>query len=133
MEIRPGDVVMLPVVMGMDESEIAELRAELVDAMPGVRWSIQLAKVVAPAVVYRDPLGDVEAGNVAAVEISRLRYSLTTALDLLTKIAGTFTDKGSIGGIDNVLRSTWHDRDQVKGWYEWIDATREQLSVRPKG
>lgn len=133
MEIRPGDVVMLPVVMGMDESEIAELRDHLAETMPGVHWVVRRETMITSALVYRNPLGDVEAGNVAAVEISRLRYSLTTALDLLTKIAGTFTDKGSIGGIDNVLRSTWHDRDQVKGWYEWIDATREQLSVRPKG
>ena len=33
MEIKPGDVVMLPVVMGMTDAEITELRAELADPL----------------------------------------------------------------------------------------------------
>lgn len=59
-EIRAGDTVLLPVVMGMTVAEIAELRAELVDAFPGVTWSIQRETMITDALVYRVPE---KAGN----------------------------------------------------------------------
>lgn len=54
-EIRPGDTVLLPVVMGMTDADIAELRAELVDAFPGVKWCIQRETMTTSALVYRAP------------------------------------------------------------------------------
>lgn len=62
-EIRPGDSVLLPVVMGMTDAEISELRTELVDAFPGVRWCIQRDTMTTSALVYRAPAAGEAEGD----------------------------------------------------------------------
>lgn len=124
-EIRPGDTVLLPVVMGMSLAEIGELRAELADAFPGVRWSIQRETMTTEALVYRAPVdAQVDDG-----EAERLRVKLNTALDLIGAIAGRFDKKGSVGALDNVLRTGWVKVEQVQLWRTWVRETREALKA----
>lgn len=92
---------------------------------------------------FRDALGWLEADPESfvpdkrlddqAAEISRLRSQLEglsarneTALQLIEKIVGKFTVKGSIGGIDNSRRSVWVDALEVERWIDWVRMRREQ-------
>lgn len=52
-KIRSGDTVLLPVVMGVTDKDIAELRDELSAMFPGVAWCIQRDTMISDALVYR--------------------------------------------------------------------------------
>jgi len=55
------------------------------------------------------------------------RQIAVEALTLAGNVLSTFTDRGSIGAIDNVLRSRWQDRTTVKGWWTQVGALTDGL------
>lgn len=122
MRIKPGDHVVIPFSESVSEFEAARLKEGLEGVMPGVKWGVIDGTAMTHALVFEG--ADPASPDVLAMA-KRYEAKLTTALDLLSEIIGTFSDKGSIGGIDNVLRSTWRDVDQVSRWQQWIaDARR---------
>ena len=50
------------------------------------------------------------------------------ALRLFGDLLSTFTDKGSIGAIDNVLRSTWQDKSTMKWRWEALNRLTDELA-----
>lgn len=122
MRIKPGDHVLLPFSHSVSDSEAAQIKDHLNGFMPGVKWGLIDGTPLTHALVCEGP--DPASPDVLAMA-KRYEAKLTTALDLLDDIIGTFTDKGSIGGIDNSLRSKWQSADQVGCWRQWIaDARR---------
>lgn len=121
-EIKPGDTVLLPVVMGMTHAEIADLRAELADAFPGVRWSIQRETMITDALVYRAS----ESAPGPDARLERYRFKLWTALDLLDKMLGIFeAGRASDGGVH--CRSAGIPTEDVEFARGWVAKARREI------
>lgn len=123
MRVKPGDRVVIPFSDRVSDTAVVRIREELTRVMPGVQWGIIDGTSLTHALVYEGDAGPAQDAQAMLAAIAKFQAALVR----LDVIIATFTEKGSIGGIDNVLRSRWQNVDQVAEWAQWSKETRAWL------
>lgn len=134
-EIRPGDKVILP-LQDIPAQALERLETDLKTAFPDVQWHAVLHTDLSHVLIYRDDAttkGLERMLKDAVAERNAMASKLETTLDLLGQVLGGFTEKGSIGAVDNVKRSGWINVSRLAKWSDWVTTVRDWLRERNTG